>query len=111
VSGVKPAGEALPLLTSEAATLAQQKMSDEQASKKFSENGHGSFDTYTSHYDPVVNVCYIRVHSFSAQIAVFSYVFYDAFGGRTFNRRVLRDKPRSHKGFLTLSQSEKHGGA
>ncbi len=56
VNAVKPGGEAKPLFTPVAASLAQQKMCDEQAAKKFSENGHGSYDTYTSHYDPMVNV-------------------------------------------------------
>lgn len=49
VNTAKPAGEAQPLFTPVAASLAQQKMCDEQAAKKFSENGHGKYDTYTSH--------------------------------------------------------------
>jgi hypothetical protein len=85
VNAVKPAGEAQPLFTPEAASLAQQKMCDEQAVKKFSENGHGKYDTYTSHYDPTVNVCYIRVHSISAEkFPMVTDVVYDAFGGRVY---------------------------
>ena len=84
-NAVKPPGEAKPLFTPVAATLAQQKMCDEQAAKKFSENGHGKYDTYTSHYDPTVNVCYIRVDSISAEkFPVVTDVVYDAFGGRVY---------------------------
>jgi hypothetical protein len=81
----KPAGEAQPLFTPEAASLAQQKMCDEQATKKFSENAHGKNDTYTSHYDTAVNVCYMRVHSLSFdKFPMVSDSVYDAFGGRVF---------------------------
>ena len=84
-SAAKPASEAQPLFTPVVATLAQQKMCDEQAAKKFSENGHGKYDTYTSHYDPTVNVCYIRVHSVSAEkFPMVTDVVYDAFGGRVY---------------------------
>ena len=85
VNAAKPAGEAQPLFKPEAASLAQQKMCDEQAAKKFSENGHGKYDSYTSHYDPTVNVCYIRVNSISAdKFPIVSTVVYDAFGGRIY---------------------------
>jgi hypothetical protein len=81
----KPAGEAQPLFTPEAASLAQQKMCDEQSEKKFRENGHGTFDSYTSHYDTEVNVCFIRVDSLPAgKFPVISDVVYDAFGGRIY---------------------------
>ena len=60
-------------------------MCDEQAAKKFSENGHGKYDTYASHYDPTVNVCYIRVDSISAEkFPIVTDVVYDAFGGRVY---------------------------
>lgn len=85
VNVAKTAGEAQPLFTPEVASLAQQKMCDEQAAKKFGENGHGKYDTYTSHYDPTVNVCYIRVHSISAEkFPMVTDVVYDAFGGRVY---------------------------
>jgi hypothetical protein len=79
--------EAQPLFTPQAATLAQQKMCDEQAGKKFHENrpDKGSYESdYTSHYDPTVNVCYIRIHSIGAKPPSVSDVVYDAFGGRIF---------------------------
>ena len=81
----KPAGEAQPLFTPVAASLAQQKMGDEQAAKKFRENGHGAFDSYTSHYDPTVNLCYVRVNSTSAEkFPIVGDVVYDAFSGRIY---------------------------
>jgi hypothetical protein len=85
VNAAKPAAEAQPLFTPVAATLAQQKMCNEQAAKRFSENEHGTLDAYTSHYDPTVNVCYIRVNSTSAKkFVMISDVVYDAFGGRIY---------------------------
>lgn len=80
----KTAGEAKPLFTPEAATLAQQKMCDEQAAKRFNENKHGAIDSYTSHYEPTVNVCYVRIHSILEAPVVISNVVYDAFGGRLY---------------------------
>lgn len=88
VNAAKPASEVRPLFTPVAANLAQQKICDEQAAKKFSENGHGSLDSYTSHYDPTVNVCYIRVHSFAGNPPVVADVVYDAFGGRVYANYV-----------------------
>ena len=85
VKAAIPASEAQPLFTPVAASLAQQKMCDEQAAKKFSENGHEKYDAYTSHYDPTVNVCYIRVNSTSAKkFPIVADVVYDAFGGRIY---------------------------
>ncbi len=83
-NAAKPTSEAQPLFTPVAASLVQQKMCDEQAAKKFSENGHGAIDTYTSHYDPTVNVCYIRIHSSAGNPPVVTDVVYDAFGGRLY---------------------------
>lgn len=84
-NAAKPEGEAQPLFTPVAASLPQQKMCDEQAAKKFTENGHGTLDTYTSHYDPTENVCYIRVNSTSAKkFPLITDVVYDAFGGRIY---------------------------
>jgi hypothetical protein len=89
----KPSGEAQPLFTPEAASLVQQKMCDEQAAKKFHENdsvdnipkSKTTFSSYTSHYDPAVNVCYIRVNSTSAEkFPTIIDVVYDAFGGRIY---------------------------
>ena len=84
INTAKPASEAQPLFTPVAASLAQQKMCDEQAAKKFRENGHGALDAYTSHYDPTVNVCYIRVDSITANPPLVTNVVYDAFGGRVY---------------------------
>jgi hypothetical protein len=92
-NAAKPAGEAQPLFTPVAASLAQQKVCDEQAAKKFSENdsidnipkNRSTISSYTSHYDPTVNVCYIRVSSTSTdKFPVVVDVVYDAFGGRIY---------------------------
>jgi len=89
----KPAGGAQPLFTPVAASLVQQKMCDEQAGKKFRENqsvnnipkSSANISSYTSHYDPNVNVCFVRVNSTSVgKIPVTVSVVYDAFGGRVF---------------------------
>ena len=93
VDAPKPNGKAQPLFTPVAANLAQQKMCDEQATRKFRENenvanipkSRTSINSYTSHYDPAVNVCYIRVSSTSAdKFPVATDVVYDAFGGRIY---------------------------
>ena len=93
VNSARPAGEAQPLFTPVAASLAQQKMCDEQAGKKFRENenidnipkSNANISSYTSHYDPTVNVCYIRVDSLSAEkTPVTTATVYDAFGGRVY---------------------------
>ena len=85
--------EAQPLFSPVAATLAQQKMCDEQAGKKFRENDSSdnsvpkdknNTSSYTSHYDPTVNVCYVRVHSMGWKPASVADVVYDAFGGRVY---------------------------
>ena len=89
----KPISEAQPLFTPVVASLAQQKMCDEQAGKKFRENdgsddipkSRSTISSYTSHYDPTVNVCYIRVNSTSAEkFPTVVDVVYDAFGGRVY---------------------------
>lgn len=85
MDAAKPTSEVKPLFKPEVASLAQQKMCDEQAGKKFREYGPGKTDYYTSHYDPTVNVCYVRIHSFSYEPpAIIGEVIYDAFGGREF---------------------------
>jgi hypothetical protein len=83
--------KAQPLFKPEAATLAQQKMCDDQAAKKFHEDestslyvGDKPLYSYTSHYDPTVNVCYVRVHTFGANPPSVSDAVYDAFGGRVY---------------------------
>jgi hypothetical protein len=90
VDAAKP-GEAQPLFKPEAATLAQQKMCDDQAAKKFHDNestslhvGDKPLYSYTSHYDPTVNICYVRVHTFGGTPPSVSDVVYDAFGGRVY---------------------------
>lgn len=95
VNEAKPAAEAQPLFKPEAATLAQQKMCDEQAAKRFHEDENSDdfgtkkknppITSYTSHYDPAVNVCYVRINSFGGvDSAAVSDVVYDAFGGRVY---------------------------
>ena len=85
VNAAKPS-ETQPPFTP-AATLAQQKMCDEQAEKKFKEdefrraNSHIS-NSYFSHYDPTVNVCYILVESIGGSGG--SSLVYDAFRGRVY---------------------------
>jgi hypothetical protein len=67
--------------------LAQQKLCDEQARNKFREDKHSTstYSSYTSHYDPTVNVCYIRVNSTSTEtFPVVVDMVYDAFGGRVY---------------------------
>jgi hypothetical protein len=82
VSVAKPAVAAQPLFTPEAASLAQQKMCDEQARKRSHEDTHGTWDDYTSHYDPTVNVCYIRATIYVG--GAVSHSVSDAFGGRLY---------------------------
>lgn len=87
VDAAKPAGETQPLFTPVAATLAQQKMCDEQAGKQFSEDRPKSksyISGYTSHYDPAVNVCYIRLSSTGGNPPAVVDTVLDAFGGRTY---------------------------
>jgi hypothetical protein len=77
------------------ATLAQQKMCDAQASKRFHDgrilDGHlkedpSGMNGYTSHFDPSVSVCYVWVRW--AQIdkngASFADTISDAFEGRVY---------------------------
>lgn len=71
------------------ATLAQQKMCDEQAGKKFVEytaQKDRDRSSYMSHYDPAVNVCYVRIETSSVVKGSAFYIadVYDAFEGRTF---------------------------
>jgi hypothetical protein len=68
-------------------------MCDEQAAKRFHENEQwdqrflGNMQStvdrgYTSHYDPKVNVCYVRLHSIG-ETSIAETVF-DAFEGREY---------------------------
>jgi hypothetical protein len=98
---VKPAAVgAQPLFTPEPASLAQQKMCDEQAGKKYRDfqtpdsatkdfdRNNESLSSYTSHYDPTENICYIRINTTSAakngKGSMVSEVVFDAFGGREY---------------------------
>ena len=86
--------EVRPLFKPEAATLAQQKMCAEQAEKRYQADRYGDFEkkddlpltSYTNHYDPAVNVCYVRIDSFggAAGLGSVSSIVYDAFGGRVY---------------------------
>src|ERR1035438_6326439 len=94
VNAAKPAGEAQPLFTPIAATLAQQKMCEEQAAKRYLEDKNRDdfglnkknppIESYTSHFDPSVNVCYVRINSTTGNPSGGTDVVYDAFGGRVF---------------------------
>lgn len=109
VGSAKPAGETHPLFTPVTASLEQQKMCDEQAAKKFSENGHEKYDTYTSNYDPTVNVCYIRVNSISVgKIPVTAAVVYDAFGGRMYANYMWINSQNKKYWEVSPSQCEIH---
>jgi hypothetical protein len=69
------------------ATMAEQKMCDEQARKKFYEDYRGTaFANYTSHFDSRVSVCYVFVHhaTVANDMPSVSKVVYDAFEGRVY---------------------------
>ena len=81
--------DSLPLFTPHKATLAQQKMCDEQAVKRFNEytaKENRDKDSYTSHYDPTVNVCYVRINQMSVERGMpsNSTIITDAFEGRIY---------------------------
>jgi hypothetical protein len=89
VSAAKPTPkpvEAQPLFTPEAASLSEQKMCDEQAAKKFREyaGANTPISSYTSRYDPSVNLCYVRVLFMNGRPAYATDTVYDAFGGRVY---------------------------
>jgi hypothetical protein len=78
-----------PLFEPHKATLAQQKMCDEQAAKRFNEyttTRDRDQDSYTSHYDPAVNVCYVRINQLLAEGGTFStsVTITDAFEGQVY---------------------------
>jgi hypothetical protein len=101
----KSASDAQPLFTPVAASLAQQKVCDEQAEKRFHEEQLADhMNTYTSRYDPTVNVCYIRIHyvAMKSSAAVTDVVF-DAFGGRSFANYVWMNP--EHKKYWEVSPS------
>jgi hypothetical protein len=75
------------------ATLAEQKMCDEQAAKRFDEytdRKNRDYSSYTSHYDPTVNVCYVRVNQtfVAGKIPGNSIMVSDAFEGRVYGSYV-----------------------
>jgi hypothetical protein len=79
--------EPQPVFTPHIATLAEQKMCDEQALKRFHEytEKNEKFATYTSHYDPSVNVCYVRVNRVTAdKFPMDNSNVFDAFEGRMY---------------------------
>lgn len=82
------------------ATLSQQKMCDEQAAKRFNEyidQKARDFDSYTSHYDPSVNVCYVRVNqTLVEKIPGNSSTITDAFEGRVY-ATYLWSNPKGKK--------------
>ena len=64
-------------------------MCDEQAAKRFieyTEAKERDSDSYTSHYDPVVNVCYVRVNHMLVEGRTVgnSVTITDAFEGRVY---------------------------
>jgi hypothetical protein len=74
------------------ATLTQQKICAEEARKAFKEyyvpDKSGINYDFTSHYDPVANVCYIMVHGSGVDkatgVLMVSDVVFDAIEGRTY---------------------------
>lgn len=93
VTTIKHSADEQPIFTPLAASLEQQKMCDEQAAKrvheedqfekKFLGKGQNTIETdYTSHYDPKVNVCYVRINSIWATGMGASVI--DAFEGRVY---------------------------
>jgi hypothetical protein len=109
VNAAKPAGEVQPLFTPVVASMAQQKMCDEQAAKKFHEtkvSGTGLLnDGYTSHYDPKVNVCYARLYFLAARKAgdTRAEMVLDAFEGREYATYV---GPDSKNGIVKSQQCQ-----
>ena len=79
-------------------------MCDDQAAKRFRENEPSGLDSYTSHYDPAVNVCYVRIHAVSSKPITIADVVYDAFGGRVYAKYVLSNPER--KQFSEVSSIE-----
>jgi hypothetical protein len=64
-------------------------MCDEQAAKRFNEYTPAKdrdLDSYTSHYDPIVNVCYVRIDRLSSEGGApsSSVIITDAFEGRVY---------------------------
>lgn len=78
--------EARPLFTPQAASLEQQKICNEQAARFFHEyvGANTATSSHTSHYDPSVNVCYVRVYFVSGKPALITDTVYDAFAGRVY---------------------------
>jgi len=63
-------------------------MCDEQAARRFRENTpdkERDWDSYTSHYDPRVNVCYVRINrTFVGTANALTLTITDAFEGRVY---------------------------
>ena len=116
VNAAKPVGEAQPLFTPVAASLAQQKMCDEQAAKRFHEDVNSDdfgnkkknppISNYTSHYDPAVNVCYVRIRSVYGKPAMVSDIVYDGFGGRVYANYAWGEAPGEKLGDDSPSECE-----
>lgn len=85
-----------PLFTPNSASLADQKMCDEQANKRFRETTQNetSLSSYTSRYDPAVNVCYVRLYYMTGRPATVIDTVSDAFGGRVFASYAWIDDPK-----------------
>jgi hypothetical protein len=68
--------------------LADQKMCDEQAAKRFHEytERDETLATYTSHYDPSLKICYVRVNHVTTvnKAPLTSSTIFDAFEGRVY---------------------------
>lgn len=108
----KPAAEAVKEQPLRAATLAEQKMCDEQATKKFREDNpkrepnSNDMTNYRSHYDPKANICYIRVDSTIADKNSISnlVMIYDAFEGRGYGSYTWINN--QHKKYWEVSPVE-----
>ena len=116
VNAAKRVDEAQPLFTPVTASLAQQKMCDEQAAKKFRENDEtvafheerriAPMTSYTSHYDSMVNVCYVSVHSYGGTPLAVTDIVYDAFGGRVYANYIWINPQNKQFSEVPTSQCE-----
>jgi hypothetical protein len=124
VSGCTRSAAPLESPHEQQATLSQQKMCADQADKSFNESSFaaqspgGLGNTYTNHYDPSANVCYIEVTQryMSGENLLYGLLVYDAFEGRVYGEftSFSKDskpmecsiKPRDRDEIVCASQEE-----
>ena len=105
----------------EAATLAEEKMCAEGATKSFTHDTNAFRDTYTNHYDPASRTCYVEsttasIISTAPYRYTYSHTVYDAFEGRVYGEYdSLSDKeepdsckiePRNQQEIICKSREE-----